>query len=95
MPFRSCVVIRHDGCRWDPSGVTNELRKHQDFTSKRIAVSVKLPKLDGSCSWKHQEVAMDAGVKWEKSDFKGCYTVYPRVSQVHTKHEFKVFCGEH
>ena len=38
--------------------------KHQDCTSRRIAVSVKLSKLDGSCSLKHQEVAIDAGGRW-------------------------------
>ena len=69
---KSCVVLRHGGCWWGPSEVTNEQMKHQDYTSRRIAVSVKLHKLDGSCSWKHQEVAMDAGGRWEESDFKGC-----------------------
>ena len=69
---KSCVVLRHSGCWWGPSEVTNEQMKHQDCTSRRIAVSVKLHKLDGSCSWKHQEVAMDAGSRWEESDFKGC-----------------------
>ena len=44
--------------------------KHMDCTSRRIAVSVKLHKLDCSCSWKHQEVAMDVGEG--ESDFKGC-----------------------
>ena len=60
----SCVVIKHDGCWWASSGFTNKQRKHQDCTSRRIAVSVKLSKLDGSCSWKHQEMAMDAGGRW-------------------------------
>ena len=46
--------------------------KHKDWKSRRIAASLKLHKLDGSWSLKHQEVALAAEYRWEKISFKEC-----------------------